>query len=184
MKYAALFRGINVGGKNIVKMDKLKQLFINLGFQKVGTYIQSGNVVFETELDEISLRNIIETAFTSCFGFESNVMIRNIDEMKILINRFPFSPEELAVAEAADPQVEHVYVYFLNVSPNEKQIEDMYRGYSGMDILRIENREIYLLCHESIRKSKMAIRIAGVADSVTVRNWKTVGKIYDMLYSL
>ncbi len=45
MKYAAFFRGINVGGKNIVKMAELKKLFSDLGFQKVETYIQSGNVV-------------------------------------------------------------------------------------------------------------------------------------------
>lgn len=49
MKYAALFRGINVGGKNIVKIAKLKKLFADLGFESVRTYIQSGNVVFEAD---------------------------------------------------------------------------------------------------------------------------------------
>lgn len=57
MKYVAMFRGINVGGKNVVKMDDLKQLFLDLGLFKIKTYIQSGNVVFETILDEASLQN-------------------------------------------------------------------------------------------------------------------------------
>uniref|UniRef100_UPI003A5C85A7 DUF1697 domain-containing protein n=1 Tax=Muricomes intestini TaxID=1796634 RepID=UPI003A5C85A7 len=54
MQYVALFRGINVGGKNIVKMAALRQLFLNLGLHKVQTYIQSGNVAFESYLDDLS----------------------------------------------------------------------------------------------------------------------------------
>lgn len=128
MKYAALLRGINVGGKNVVKMDDIKQLFLNLGLLKIKTYIQSGNVVFETNI------------------------------------------------------VEHLYIYFLDL-PKQAQVDDICKGYVGPDTLRMGKREIYLLCHQSIRKSKLAIRTAKVFDSATVRNWKTVNKLNDMLTS-
>ena len=117
MKYVALFRGINVGGKNIVKMQNLKQLLLDLGFQQVNTYIQSGNVAFEAALEEAPLRDRIHTAFSECFGFESDVILRSMDELDTLVDRLPFSAEQIAKAEAADPQVEHLYVYFLANPP-------------------------------------------------------------------
>lgn len=183
MKYAALFRGINVGGKNTVKMDDLKQLFLKLGMHKIKTYIQSGNVVFETNLDKASLQNVIYTGFAECFGFESNVIIRNLNEIEALIKRIPFSAEEIAAAEAADPEVEHLYIYFLEHIPNQTLMDDICKEYVGPDTLQVGKSEIYFLCHQSIRKSKLAIRTARIFDSSTVRNWKTVNKLYDMLNS-
>ena len=68
MKYVALFRGINVGGKNIVKMADLRQLLLDLGLSKVKTYIQSGNAFFETPLSEDDLLEKIRTGFSGRFG--------------------------------------------------------------------------------------------------------------------
>lgn len=184
MKYVALFRGINVGGNNVVQMDDLKQLFVDLGLLKVHTYIQSGNVLFETVLDEAFLQNAIHAGFVERFGFESDVMIRTIDEIGTLVDQLPISAAEIAAAYAADPQVEHLYIYFLNHLPQQTQTDGICKEYVGPDILRMGKREIYLLCHQSIRKSKLAIRTAKVFDSATVRNWKTVRKLYDLLTSL
>lgn len=72
MKYVALFRGINVGGKNVVKMDDLKQLFFDLVMYKIKTYIQSGNVVFETDLDRVFLQNTARVGFAERFGCRYN----------------------------------------------------------------------------------------------------------------
>lgn len=184
MKYVALFRGINVGGKNVVKMDDLKQFFFNLGLLKVKTYIQSGNIVFETILDEVSLRGMIYTGFLERFGFDSNVIIRNINEMGDLIDKLPFSAEEITAAEASDPQIEHLYIYFLDHLSKQTQINGICKEYAGLDILQAGKREVYLLCHQSIRISKLAIQAAKVFDSATVRNWKTVNNLYDILISL
>lgn len=183
MKYVALFRGINVGGKNVAKMNDLKQLFLELGMHKVRTYIQSGNVVFETGLDKESLQSVIYTGFSERFGFESNVIIRDINEIEVLIERLPFSAEEITAAEAADPEVEHLYVCFLEHIPNPTLIDDICKEYVGPDTLQLGKNEIYFLCHQSIRKSKLAIRTAKIFNSSTVRNWKTVNKLYDMLNS-
>lgn len=184
MKYAVLFRGINVGGKNIVKMDDLKRLLIDSGLRKVKTYIQSGNVILETALDEASLREIIHARFAERFGFDSDVMIRSIDEIGALIDQIPFSAEEITAVQAADPQVEHVYIYFLNRPPEQKQMDDICREYAGPDKLRAGKREAYLLCHQSVRKSTLALRAAKVWDTATVRNWNTVKRLQDMLAGL
>lgn len=184
MKYAALFRGMNVGGKNIVKMEDLKLLFLDLGLSNVRAYIQSGNVAFEADSEEASLQNAIRAGFSTRFGFESCVIVRNIDEIKALIDRLPFSAAEIAAAEAADPQIEHLYVYFLDHPPEQVRIDDLYGRDTGPDLLRMGTREGYLLCQQSIRKSKLALCAAREFDSATVRNWKTVGKLYDMLSAL
>lgn len=184
MKYVALFRGINVGGKNVVKMDELKQLFLELGFLQVKTYIQSGNVVFETNVDESSLKNMIQVGFFEQFGFESNVILRNINEIAALVDQLPFSLVEISAAEAADPQVEHLYIYFLDDIPNQTQMDDICNECEGLDTLRMGKRELYFLCHQSIRKSKLATRTAKLFDSATARNWKTVQKLYDILKRL
>lgn len=184
MKYVALFRGINVGGKNIVKMQDLKQLLLDLGFQQVNTYIQSGNVVFEAALEEAPLRDRIRTAFSERFGFESDVILRSMDEINTLVDRLPFSAEEIAKAEAADPQVEHLYVYFLENLPELSKLDAICKKHTGPDLFQAGEREIYLLCSESIRKSKLAIGISQAFDSATARNWKTVLKLTDMLAKL
>ncbi len=184
MKYTVLFRGINVGGKNVVKMVDLRQLLLGLGLNKVQTYIQSGNAVFETHLDEARLRALIDNGFMERFGFKCAAMIRREDEIKNLIDQLPISGAEIAAAEAADAHVEHLYIYFLDFPPEQSQLDAICKGYTGPDILRAGERELYFLCHRSIRQSKLAIHTAKVFHSATVRNWNTVQKLYGMLTAL
>lgn len=181
MKYVVLLRGINVGGKNIIKMNDLKQLLLDLNFKNIQPYIQSGNVILDSDLDETSLHNKISDGFVKQFGFEIVMIIRNIDEIQYLIAQMPFSPDEMIAAETADPQVEHLYVYFLESPPEESQIEAIRRKYAGSDTLRVGKRECYLLCHQSIRKSKLAGYTSKVFNTATVRNWKSVCNLYDMM---
>ncbi|WP_283610622.1 DUF1697 domain-containing protein [Faecalispora anaeroviscerum] len=181
MKYVVLFRGINVGGKNIVKMNDLKQLLLDLELKNVQTYVQSGNAVLESDLDETTLQNNICNGFVKRFGFESGVIIRNMDEIQYLIAQLPFSPDEITAAETADPQVEHLYVYFLDSLPEQSQLDAVCGKYAGSDMLRAGKRECYLLCHQSIRKSKLAAYMSKAFDMATVRNWKSVCSLYDMM---
>lgn len=184
MKYTALFRGINVGGKNIVKMNDLKELLLGLELKDVRTYLQSGNAVFESSLDEAPLREKIQAGFLSRFGFESCVIIRSLEEMRQLTANLPFTAEEITKAEAADPLVEHLYVYFLNDPPEKSKLDLLSGGLEGPDKVVAGPRELYLLTHQSIRKSKLAIRMAKTFDTATVRNWKSVSNLYEMLTDL
>jgi len=184
MKYAALFRGINVGVKNIVRMAALEMLLTGLGLGKVKTYIQSGNAVFETALDSAALIEKIQPAFEARFGFPGNVAIRSSEEIRGLIERLPFTAAEIAEAEAANPEVAHLYVYFLDTPPKQAQIAAILQDESGGDTLRIAGWNIYLLCRQSVRDSKPAARIPKVFGAATARNWQTILHLDDMLSRL
>ena len=181
MKYAALFRGINVGGKNAVKMADLKKLLGELGLLNVQTYIQSGNAVFETRLSEAELVEKIESGFSDRFGFDSNVIVRSEDELGAMIHNLPFTSTEISTAQEADPQVEHLYVYFLDEPPQTAQADERCREALGEDMLQPGQRELYVLLRQSIRLSKLAVCLSKVFHTATVRNWKTVTRLYGLM---
>ncbi|OGF50254.1 MAG: hypothetical protein A2231_04780 [Candidatus Firestonebacteria bacterium RIFOXYA2_FULL_40_8] len=88
--YIAFIRGINVGGKNIIKMESLRLEFEKMGFQSVKTYIQSGNVIFKSELkDTIRIEETIEKALSKAFKYKAKVLVRSKKEMKDTILNFP-----------------------------------------------------------------------------------------------
>lgn len=181
MRYAALFRGINVGGKNVVKMDILKKMFAEMGFSDVRTYIQSGNVLFGSDDDADAISGQIKDRFPAVFGFECAVMLRSRDEIERIITSLPFTDSEIAAAEAASAEVEHLYVYTLDKPPAQDDVLRLQNTYSGPDLLRCGGREIYLLCHQSVRDSKLAASLTKLQLPMTARNWKTMNKLRGML---
>jgi uncharacterized protein (DUF1697 family) len=91
-KHIALLRGINVGGNKKVSMAKLKELFQNLGFHNVSTYINSGNVMFESdEKSDKKLVSIIESGLIKHFGFEIPIVVRSVDEIRMIAKAIPES---------------------------------------------------------------------------------------------
>jgi uncharacterized protein (DUF1697 family) len=82
MKFVALLRGINVGGKNKVTMSDLKGCFENIGFKNVITYINSGNVIFESEdEDTVKLVGMCEDAIETKFGFHVVCSVVSAEEL-------------------------------------------------------------------------------------------------------
>lgn len=147
-----------------------------------GPFFQSG--VFESDFEEAQLLKTIQIGVAERFGLENNGVLRNIHEMEAFIHQLPYSQAEIFAAEAADPQVEHLYVCFLDHPPRQTLLDELYTKYAGPDQLKMGQRDLYLLCHQSIRKSKLAIHTVKMFDTATVRNWKTVNKVYDLLISL
>src|ERR1041384_8279930 len=89
-QYVALLRGINVGGKNLIKMTALKASFEELGFTDVFTYIQSGNVLFSAASSgQAQLTKQIEEALSEAFTYESRVVVRSLKQMKEIVNGAP-----------------------------------------------------------------------------------------------
>jgi uncharacterized protein (DUF1697 family) len=88
MRYVALLRGINVGGKNLIKMTDLKTCFEGCGYQSVATYIASGNVLFSAPADPKLERNI-EAALEARFAYRANVVLRSAKEMEAVVARAP-----------------------------------------------------------------------------------------------
>lgn len=89
--YISLLRGINVSGKNSIKMDALKKAFEEAGFYNVTTYIQSGNIIFNSnETNSKSLEQLIFNIILNKFGFNVPVTILTIDELEQSLNKNPF----------------------------------------------------------------------------------------------
>ena len=90
--FISLLRGINVSGQKKIKMDELKKLYDSLGFKKVQTYIQSGNVVFECHDASIpKITERIKKKIKESFGFDVIVLIRTKEEFKKITRNNPFS---------------------------------------------------------------------------------------------
>ena len=177
MKYIAFFRGINVGGKNIVKMSALSQLFIDLGFHDVKTYIQSGNVFFSSDKKQSMLIPLIEKAFEEQFSFQSAAVIRSDAEIKNIVDSLPFGTAEIEQAQKETPDVEHVYIYLSNDTIDIEKVNQLCASYNGKDRLQINKREIYLLCFQSVRDSKLAAILTKLPHPLTSRNLKTMEKV-------
>lgn len=174
--YIALLRGINVGGKNMIKMIDLKRVFETMRLCEVQTYIQSGNVLFKANEDEESLRKKIESEIEAAFGFSATVVLRTAEELQRIISHCPFSKEEVAEAEASS-EVESLYVALLTQAPSQEKLQHLDRYRSESDEYRIEGREVFLLFRHSIRNSKLANNLKQLDVPATVRNWKTMTKL-------
>lgn len=92
--YIALFRGINVGGKRPLPMKSLRELLVGLGLQRVETYIQSGNVVFQSDESRDELRDAIGTAVLQHHGFAPQLLILNGPELLTAIEDNPYHSAE------------------------------------------------------------------------------------------
>lgn len=182
MIYVALFRGINVGGHHIVKMADLTKLFVELGMTNVKTYIQSGNIVFAAKEPPAELQEIILQGFAAKFGFEPDIMIRSMADIKKLIEGLPFSQEDMAEVKDKDPDTVHLYVYFLDDSKTQQALAKLLENNEGPDLTQMFPGAIYTLFQTSIRLSALAAKITKLGHT-TARNWNTVNKIYDLMKS-
>lgn len=177
VKTVALLRGINVGGHRKVPMAELRELLKELGFTNVATYIQSGNIIFDTgdNINKNEVPRILENAILEKFGFDVPVIIRNAEEMQALPEKNPFynNPEH---------SEEFLHVIFLSDIPSNEAIDTL----SNLDVKPEEFKcigsEIFLYCPEGVRNSKFTNNLfeKKLKLKATSRNWKTVNKLIEM----
>ena len=168
--YIAFLRGINVGGHKLIKMADLKQLLETMGLTKVQTYIQSGNVLFESEEESDQLRQQIEDHISTRFGFSVPVILRTSTELSRIIENCPFPVETL-------PEGESVHLSLMAELPTQEGIDLLQKFQGDEDEYQIEGREVYLYLRQSIRNSKLAIQLQKLGVPSTLRNWKTMKKL-------
>src|ERR1035437_7916120 len=104
--FIALLRGINVGGTGLLPMSELVALCSGLDFQAIRTYIQSGNVIFQSTLSEDAVRSCLEKTLQAKMGKKIAVMVRTPAEMKLILAANPFphnEPAKVNVAFLCDP---------------------------------------------------------------------------------
>ena len=172
--YIALLRGINVGKHNRIKMADLRNLLETMGLERVKTYIQSGNVLFEANDDADRLSQQLEEEISKTFGFPVPVILRTSEEFEQIIRNCPYSMEALKEGES-------IQLAFLADGPSQEKIDYLRNLDSEQDECFINGKEVYLYLRQSILDSKLAAQLPKLGVSVTVRNWKTVIKLSTMV---
>lgn len=173
MKYVAFLRGINVGGRTSIKMEKLREVFDSLGFKNVKTYIQSGNVIFETvKTDDNKLAAKIEEAVEREF-FKTPVMVRSIDEIKDAIENNPFAGEEF--------EDKLFHVVFLSEKLSDEKVEILLSNNRETEKFAVRNREVYCLLRDGVADSLLGKKYIDnkLKTPATARNWRTMNKILE-----
>lgn len=171
--YLALLRGVNVGASNRIKMAELRRAMESGGFLNVETYIQSGNVLFDSDQDEQTLTTRLESLLQASFGYSGAVVLRTKNELAHLIRNLPFSSGEIAAAELVNAGSESLHVFLYAALP-EDFAKRMTKVDPAGDRCEIAGRDVYLLLRQSIRLSKLAIALQKPADRGTARNWNTM----------
>ncbi len=179
--YAALLRGINVGGKNKIKMSDLKLMFEEMGCTQVETYIQSGNVIFKSDLSTVNIKAAVEQEIEKKFGITIDVIIRTGEELVQILKNCPFSKQEIKTAEELNQEGESMYVALLSKVPSAENLKKLETYTGEADRYFIRNKDLYLLFRHSIRNSKLAVNLPKLKVANTVRNWKTMQKLCDMV---
>jgi uncharacterized protein (DUF1697 family) len=173
MRYIAFLRGINVGGKNLIKMDELSGLFKRLGFTDVTTYIQSGNVLFNSDSGSIEqLVEQIETELQQIMGTTIPVMIRSVKALENLISQNPF-------ANYRKDQDVHFYLCLLKKRPEKIPPLPLISLKDGMEIFHITDLYAFIVS----RKVKGRFGFPNnfieheLGAEATTRNWNTILKM-------
>lgn len=167
--YIAFLRAINVGG-HTVKMDHLRQLFEELGFAKVETFIASGNVLFEAKAkDTATLEKKIATHLQKSLGYAVDTFIRTAAEVAELEKRSPFTPGKKG---------QDIYIAFLHASPNTAAQAALMAVRNKFNDFAIVEREVYwsrLNKDDSIFLKNSLEKLINM--SATTRNLTTIQKL-------
>ncbi|MFD4629225.1 DUF1697 domain-containing protein [Streptomyces sp. NPDC058284] len=176
-RYAALLRGINVGGHKKVPMAQLRTLLEGLGHGGVRTYLQSGNAVFTADHgDEESLAAEVRAAIEEHFGFAVDVLVRDGAYLKAVADACPFPAADLA------PKQLHVTYFSAPVTPSRFAPID--QSFFLPEEFKLGDRALYLYAPEGLGRSKLAEQLSrpGLTKGViaTSRNWNTVTRLVEM----
>ncbi len=175
--YVAMLRGVNVTGHNSIKMEQLRGLCDRLGFQRVETYVQSGNVVFQAKTENSALLSKrIGKSILDSFGFETPVIVRTLKEMENLVASNPFLKEK-------DIDSSKLHVTFLREALERSSLKSLEKLATSQDRFYPASREIYLYCPEGYGRTKLSNNAIEKALSVTAttRNWRTTNTLLDMV---
>ncbi|MEP1447480.1 MAG: DUF1697 domain-containing protein [Paraglaciecola sp.] len=169
--WIVLFRGINVGGKNIVVMKRLKETLLGLGCQNVETYIQSGNVVLQhPEPNAQVLSRKIACEIEVSFGFQAQILVLTLAKFQQAVANNPFPEAQ------ADPKTLHLY--FLAAPAENVTFDKMNQLKKDSEMFKLVEQVFYLHAPDGIGRSKLAEKVEKLlAVPTTARNWNTVNKL-------
>ena len=174
--FISMLRGINVGGQKKITMSELKSVYESLNLENVTTYVQSGNVVFDSSEQDLSkLEQLLETQIEYSFGYSVSVFLRDISDFKHIIDTNPFLH-----GRNEDPAKLHVT--FLYQLPAGSDLNSLETAKGGVDEFLVGGKEIFLFCPNGYGKTKLSNTFfeRKLQIPATTRNWKTVNALYTM----
>jgi uncharacterized protein (DUF1697 family) len=171
--FVAFLRAINVAGRGVVKMDALCKSFSGAGCRKVRTYIQSGNVIFDTQSSEGAIHRKLRRELRALLGTEPGIFLRTLDEIYRLTGRDPF-------AKFRHEQNAKLYVAFLSERPKVKLKFPLVFPKEGLEVFGMSGREAFIVSRPKPTGGygfpnpfiEKELRV-----SATTRNWNTVTRI-------
>ncbi len=171
--YIALLRGINVGGYKKIPMAELRELLSKAGLENVKTYIQSGNVVFQSSLNDSKiLEEKIKTSILDRFGFEVSILVRTRAQLQKIFNDCPFPEEKKA----------NSYFAILSDIPKQDLVEEASKKTYDNEEYAIINDGLYFYCAHGYGNAKFSLNFfeKKLNISATSRNYRTMVKLMDM----
>jgi uncharacterized protein (DUF1697 family) len=176
-QYVALLRGINVGGKNLIKMTELKACFEALGFKNVSTYIQSGNVLFSADKSaQTTLTRQVENALSKTFNYKSRVVVRSYKEMKNIVAHAP-------KGFGTDSATYRYDVIFLKEPLTAAKAMKSVTAKEGVDQAFAGKGVLYfsMLISKASQSHLTRIITIPVYQSMTIRNWNTTTRLLKIM---
>ena len=175
-RFVALLRGVNVGGRNAVAMADLREAFETGGYVAVSTWIQSGNVLFETDTPSDSMEHEIEAMLERRFGFPFVVVVKSHRQLSNVVDKAP-------KGFGGTPETCHSDVLFLKGQLSSRQVmrvvelrEDVDQAWAGSGV-------VYFARVSARRTQSRMSRIVGTPEyqQLTIRSWTTTTKLLDLL---
>jgi uncharacterized protein (DUF1697 family) len=179
MKMVALLRGINVGGNRKVPMKELQAVALKIGLKKVETYINSGNIVFDAgKMNAADATVLLEKAIQSYFGFAVDVVVRTEKQWKTYASKEPF-PD----AVKSRPNLLMIGLSKLPLSKNVSSL--LNERAAANERIKVVNDTIWVDFADGVARSKLtpAWLDKAAGSPVTLRNWRTLMKLADILSS-
>lgn len=172
--YIALLRGINVGGKNILRMKELRQSLLEIGLLNVRTYIQSGNVAFESQpaSEELLIRQI-RAAIQDRHALSLSVLVLTQESFKDALKNNPYA------SWSVEPK--NIHLYFLASAPATAALENARALATNTENCAIVGKVFYLCTPEGVARSKLAAGAeTALGVSTTARNLRSASKILEL----
>jgi uncharacterized protein (DUF1697 family) len=172
--FIALYRGINVGGRNLVKMEALRAMHEQLGHQGMKSYLQSGNIVFSANGLAEAIARKVAAEFVNEFGFAAKVVVVDAKRWGTIVKGNPY-----AKFAAENPQTVHAGI--CDGEPSVKGLNALLTKTGGSETFLIGKGIVYLHAPDGFGTSKFAAgmeKACGVP--MTVRNWRTMEALWKM----
>jgi uncharacterized protein (DUF1697 family) len=175
----SMLRGVNLGRHNRIKMDALRSLYISLKFRNPQTFIQSGNVIFETSENDLALLSKrIENAIHRKFGFRPDVVLRTAAELRDIVANTPFPSRR-------NLEPSKILVTFLADAPDAQASKALLEINCHPEEVHIRGRELYIYFPNGMARPKLAWPLIEKTLKVrgTGRNWGSVTKMLQLAES-